>query len=363
MIIAGDIGGTNTNLALVSNTEKGLQVLISLRFSTREESSLVRPIESLLFAAQRKGIGQRPDICCISGAGPVQGREIHLTNAPWNISASDLEEHFGLPVILINDFSAVSYAIPLLNPDDPRQILKIPHSDGSIPPIPPEGLALVVGAGTGLGVGFLVKQKNGRCLAYPSEGGHSELGCWDELSYAYHRWLSEKLSYAPGAELAASGQGIASIFSFLCSPEFDTALAEPYFLPQPLRPGEESNIDTAILALPEADRPAEIATAIDRSPRCCLTMELFARYYAAKVSGLASIFLPSGGVYLAGGISSKHEAFLLDGQRFMRNFEKNYSPHMRKYLARLPVMLVRDYSISLLGAANAAVQLGGAADA
>jgi len=92
-------------------------------------------------------------------------------------------------------------------------------------------------------------------------------------------------------------------------------------------------------------------------------MELFVRYYAAKVSGLASVFLPSGGIYLAGGISSKHETFLLDGQRFMRTFERNYSPHMRKYLAELPVMLVRDYSVSLLGAANAAVQLGSGANA
>jgi glucokinase len=239
----------------------------------------------------------------------------------------------------------------------------MPHCDGSFPSVPREGLALVVGAGTGLGVGFLLKQKDGRCVAFPSEGGHSELSCWDDLSYAYHRWLSEKLSYAPGAELAASGQGISSIFSFLGSSRFDPGMAEPYALPFPIGSGKDPSIDEAILKLPDEVKPAKIAKAIDKSSRCYLTMELFTRFYAAKVSDLASVFLPSAGIYLAGGISSKNEAFLLENHRFMRGFERNYSPHMRNYLAELPVMLVRDYSISLLGAANAAVQHWDGADA
>jgi len=358
MILAGDIGGTNTNLALIKRTEKRFTILFSLRFSTREETSLARPIDTLLAQAREKGIDRAPDICCISGAGPVQNRKIQLTNAPWNIDAVEVEELFGFPVILINDFGAISYAIPLLDAEDSSQIVKLPHCDGSIPPAPQEGLALVVGAGTGLGVGFLLKQKDGRCLAFPSEGGHSGLNCWDELSHAYHRWLSDRLSYPPGAELAASGTGIASIFSFLCSPEFDIAMAKPYDVPTPLQPREKSSVDAAILALPEQNRPEEIAKAIHKSFRCALTMDLFVRFYAAKVSDLASVFLPSGGIYLAGGISSKLEAFLVENHRFMSSFERNYAPHMRKFLAELPVMLVRDYSISLLGAANAAVQLG-----
>lgn len=358
IILAGDIGGTNTNLALVGKSDKGLRVLLSLRFATKEEVSLERPIEILLSRAKEKGIDRRPNSCCISGAGPVHNRKIQLTNAPWNIDAAEIEERFGLPVILINDFSAISYAIPLLDPDDPNQIVKLPHCDGSLPPLPREGLALVVGAGTGLGVGFLLKQPDGGCIVFPSEGGHSELNCWDELSCAYHRWLAANLSFAPGAELAASGQGIASIFSFLCSPSFDTETAASYSLPLALDPGDCCAIEAALLSLPEQEKPAQIAASIHKSPRCFLTMELFARFYAAKVSDLATAFLPSGGIYLAGGISARHEAFLLENHRFMRIFERNYSPHMRKFLAEVPVMLVRDYSISLLGAANAAVQHG-----
>ncbi|HEY9053629.1 MAG TPA: glucokinase, partial [Rectinemataceae bacterium] len=74
-------------------------------------------------------------------------------------------------------------------------------------------------------------------------------------------------------------------------------------------------------------------------------------------SSLCAVFLPSGGVYLAGGISSKNESFFLENNRFMRAFERNYAPHIRETLSSLPVMIVRNYSVSLVGAANAAIQL------
>ncbi|HCO48942.1 MAG TPA: glucokinase, partial [Spirochaetaceae bacterium] len=89
------------------------------------------------------------------------------------------------------------------------------------------------------------------------------------------------------------------------------------------------------------------------------TMELFAEFYARGVSSLATAFLPQGGIWLAGGISSKNEAFLIENRRFMKPFEINSEPHIRKFLASTPVMVVRNYSISLIGAANAACQLGG----
>ncbi len=356
LILAGDIGGTNTNLALVQYSLGAFTIIHSLRFSTKKEVSLIQPITRLLASARENGIDANPELCCISGAGPVQGDRIQLTNASLVISATEVEKYLGIPVRLINDFSAISYAVALLDPLDSRQITRLPHCDGTQPDLPKEGLALVVGAGTGLGVGFLHKRGDGSCLAFPSEGGHSELPCWDELSYAYHRWLMSKLGTEPGIELAASGQGIASIFSFLCDTSFQPSMALHYRLdnlPEP-RP---TTAEAAILALPDQDKPSGIAEAMDTLPRCRLAMEVFARYYAAKVSSLATIFMPTAGIYLAGGISSRHEAFLMEDYRFMRIFERNYSAHMRNFLTTLPVMIVRDYSISLIGAANAAVQL------
>jgi glucokinase len=85
-------------------------------------------------------------------------------------------------------------------------------------------------------------------------------------------------------------------------------------------------------------------------------MELFVRLYALKAANLVSILLPRGGVWLAGGISSKNETWLLENHRFMRWFEKNYAPHIREFLSKTPVLIVKNYDISLLGAAEAAHQ-------
>jgi glucokinase len=328
-----------------------------MQFSTQAERSLIDPIARFLAEARQRGYGSRIDVCCISAAGPVKDGAIQLTNAPWAIRAAEIEGRFGLPVHLINDFTAVSYAVVLLDPGDKEQITSIPHTDGSFPQAPEEGVALVVGAGTGLGVGFVDKRAGGTCLAYPSEGGHSEMSSWDALSFAFYCWLKKSIGFEPGIELAVSGQGIGNIFAFLCSEAFDPALAASYELscgPLGARPGA---IAASILAKPENERPALIASNRTEDPRCCLAMELFCRYYAGKVSSLASIFLPSGGIYLAGGISSKNESFLLEKHRFMRVFEHNYAPHMRDFLSGASVIIVRNYSISLIGAANAAIQL------
>ncbi|HWR10504.1 MAG TPA: glucokinase [Rectinemataceae bacterium] len=351
LVLAADIGGTNTNIALVLHRHGRFEIVLSRQYSTQAEISLIEPMARFLDLARAEGFVDRIDVCCVSAAGPVKNGAIQLTNAPWAIRAAEISEHFGLTVHLINDFTAISYAVVLLDPKNRKEMTQIPHCDGS-EFIPEAGVALVVGAGTGLGVGFIDKHADGSCRVYPSEGGHSALPCWDELSLAFYRWLKAKIGFDPGVELAVSGQGIDNIFAFLCSDAFDTASAQGPIdaTPAPLA--------LSILAKSEHERPALIASNRKNDPRCSLAMELFCEFYARKVSSLAASFLPSGGIYLAGGISSKNEAFLLDDNRFMRIFERNYASHIREFLAAIPVMIVRNYSISLIGAANAAVQLG-----
>ena len=355
-ILTGDIGGTNTTFAVVEHRGSQFKILQSRRFSTQGERSILEPIRKFLDELGSGGSSWQLSTCCISAAGPVESGFIQLTNAPWSISAFEIESMFGIPTRLINDFTAISYAVVLLDPDDPAQIRPIPHLDGSCP-LAGKGMALVVGAGTGLGVGFVDKSEDGGYLAYPSEGGHSEVPCHDPLTLSLFAWLGERTGYEAGVELLVSGQGISNIFSFLCSDAFVPALAEPYNCKASDFPSSPSAKARSILALPEAERPALIASGRGDEPRCALAMELFVDLYARKVSNLSAIFLPRGGVYLAGGISTKNEIFLLEGNRFMSRFERNYAPHIRDFLRQTPVLIVRDYAISLIGAANAAVQL------
>jgi glucokinase len=355
VFLAGDIGGTNTNLALVGYSEGNFRILLSKRFPTQEQTSLLSPIGLFLKEAAADGLSSPIDFCCVSAAGPVIDGSIRLTNASWSINAAEISERFGIKARLINDFTAISYAVVLLDTTNADKITILPHTNGTAP-LPGTGMALVVGAGTGLGVGFVDKKPDGSYVAFPSEGGHSELSCSTSLEFAFHEWLAAKTGEIPGAELAISGQGISNIFDFLNSPSFDPTLAaldSEYKCAPEKTP---SALDHAVLALPENERPAAIAKNSSSDFRCALTMELFVRFYARKVSNLASIFLPSGGIYLAGGISSKNAPYLLEKKRFMRVFEKNYAPHIRNFLAGASVMIVRDYSVSLIGAANAALQ-------
>jgi len=390
--LVADIGGTNTNLALARHDGKTIELVFKERYSTQDERSLLEPVQRFLNAARSLGFSEAIDFCCVSGAGPVQADEtIQLTNAPWSISGPELSALLGVPVRLINDFTALSYAVTLLDYKNEAEITRLPHLDGSLGE-PADGLMLIVGAGTGLGVGFV--DKHGKSVtAYPSEGGHSELPCFDALSHDFHEWLSKRYGYPAGAELAISGQGIANIFEFVCTAKLDSRLiAAEYGIPlfssdsalssipgtgleASMNAGSAASLDAGvnsgivasldagpselsknILKMPRTAWPAAIAANSRSDVHCALTMELFVRLYALKAANLVSILLPRGGVWLAGGISSKNELWLLENHRFMRWFEKNYAPHIREFLSKTPVLIVKNYDISLLGAAEAAHQ-------
>jgi len=226
LILAGDIGGTNTNLALVYSHGGKFDIQFSMQFSTQAENSLIDPLRRFLERAKIEGFSAPID----SAAFPRQGLSEWFdsaTNAPWAISAAEIADRVHLSVHLINDFTAISYAVVLLDSSDEKQIARIPHTN-TLKPIASKGMALVVGAGTGLGVGFIDKKLDGSYLAYPSEGGHSTMPCWDSLSLSFFMWLESKIGVEPGIELAVSGQGIGNIFSYLCSDAFDPAAASSY---------------------------------------------------------------------------------------------------------------------------------------
>ena len=339
LILAADVGGTNLNLALMAGRPGTVRLVRKASFSTAREPSLLEPVRRFLQDCGREGFTDRPEAACVSGAGPVRGQLIPLTNAPWDIDGAALQAELGIPVRLINDFAAVSYGVLLLDPGNPASLLPLPHGDGSTPRPEPEGTALVVGAGTGLGVGFITWDA-GRPRIHPSEGGHIGLPVTSAETLRLWKFLQEQFPGPPGAEAAVSGPGIASIFKFLMGSKHCPATPEA----------------RAIRALPAAQRPAAIAQ--ERGdPACLRTMELFVELYARVCAELCAVFLPTGGLYLAGGIAAKNADRFLTGQRFMNSFERNYRAHLDAIVRSTPVYLVRDYAISLYGAAEAALRL------
>lgn len=331
-ILVADVGGTNLNLALMAPEGSRYRMLRKARYRTQEEPSISGPIQR--FLAEVPAL--RPAWACFSAAGPVLDRRIHLTNAPWDIDARALERELGLPVHLVNDFIALSSGVLQLDLTDPTQVTALPHGDGSLPAADPTGLALVVGAGTGLGVGFVVPTPAGP-RAFPSEGGHIGLPVFDEDSLALWRHLSTGLSGPPGAELGVSGTGLAHIFRFLLDS----------------RRVAWTPAATGILALPTPEQPAAISLQAHEDPACARAMGLFIDLYARVCAELCAVFLPTGGLFLAGGVAAKNvDHFLADG-RFMARFERNYRIHLDRLTRATPVFLVHDYDLSLYGAAHA----------
>ncbi len=332
LILAADVGGTNLNLGLLAPEGARFRLLRKARFDTQAERSLLGPIQR--FLASQPSL--RPVRACLSGAGPVIDRRIHLTNAPWDIDGAALERDLGIPVHLVNDFIALSCGVLQLDLTDPGQVTCLPHGDGSLPAVDPGGLSLVVGAGTGLGVGFVVRTPQG-ARAFPSEGGHIGLPVFDEDSLALWRHLQVGLPGPPGAEMAVSGHGLGVIFRFLLDSQR-----------VPWTTGA-----TAILALPAAGQPAAIAAQAASDPACGRAMALFLDLYARVCAELCAVFLPTGGLFLAGGIAAKNPGAFLENGRFMARFERNYRAHLNQLTRATPIYLVHDYDLSLYGAAHA----------
>jgi glucokinase len=338
-ILAVDVGGTNISCAIVDFRSGRLTKSFERRYGTRSEPSLLVPLGRFIEEASTAK-APRPRLLCVSGAGPVVGRRIRLTNAAWGIDAAELENRFGLRTFVINDFSAIAWGVLLLDPDDSTELVPLASPGGGVVAPDGDGPLVVLGAGTGLGFGFVMRD-DGMIRVYPSEGGHISLPVYDDETRALSRWLEDAYGFAAGVEAGVSGQGIGHIFAFLAARESYPSAAVRH-----------------ILEASEQDRPAMVSKAASEGePLCLHAMDIFVRLYARFASDAAAMFLPSGGVYLAGGIAAKNIQFFVDADRFMESFGKGYREHIRDIAARTPVYIVKDYDISIYGAANAALNL------
>lgn len=339
LILAGDVGGTNTNLAVVGKKDGKFSIILECVFKSSEVVDLVGPVEQTLQVALDKSKDLKPSICCISAAGPVADNVCVLTNCSWNVDGAAIEAKTGLSTLIINDFLAIGYGIPTLDVTNPSQITQLKNTDGECPSQTGTTKA-VVGAGTGLGVGFLT-EANGVYTACPSEGGHSGFAPFDEDSIAITAYMTKKLGIAPGTEPFVSGQGIVNAFGYL----------------NEVKGIATDDVCKKIAALDDADKPVSIAKNADSNAVCKQVMELFVKMYGKFAGSMALVFMSAGGMYLAGGIVTKNEKYFVENDLFMKYFEMNYKPNIAPLLKKTPVYIIKDYSISLYGAANAGVTL------
>ncbi|HKP75568.1 MAG TPA: glucokinase, partial [Longimicrobiaceae bacterium] len=161
LLLAGDIGGTKTVLALVGEVDGAARIVAEAVFPSREYASLEAVVGA--FRASHDGSVAR---AAFSVAGPVIGGTAQITNLPWCLDEARLADSLGAgEVLLVNDLQATAYAIPHLRPDQCTRLLG-PEGD-------PDGVRAVVAVGTGLGEALLVPASHG-FVALPTEGGHTD---------------------------------------------------------------------------------------------------------------------------------------------------------------------------------------------
>ena len=338
-ILAGDIGGTNTTVALMELLDGSINLRMKQGFSSQSISGLEEAIDQAM-PQFLKEIGQAHIAgACFTAAGPVNHNVCSLTNVSWTIDGNALSTRLGFPVYVINDLSGICYGLPLLDVSAKTQILALEHPDGTLPQAQElkagTEVRAVVAPGTGLGIGYLIHDR-GNYLALPSESGHIDWGAFSPETREIQSWLHHKLGKNPGPEQVISGIGLANLFDFMVE----------------VRQVEQSEAIKEILAGPRSNRGALISQYSHTDATCGRIMELFVEIMARFCSSVALWMLPKAGLYIAGGIPGKNQDWFVKDHHFMKLFLQNYLKGMENQLVQVPVYLALDYGINLFGAAH-----------
>lgn len=349
-VLAGDIGGTKTILKLVNAEVSGprraipaLTTLWEQTYVSRSFADLV-PMVHQFFREASEAFISMPDVAsaCFGIAGPIVHNASELTNLSWSLSGERLQRALEIPrITLINDFAAIGYGIAGLQ-DSQLETLQPGSSDPAAP-------IAIIGAGTGLGEGFLIPDPDGILRAFPSEGGHTDFAPRSALEFQLLTYLLEKNSLPRvSVERVVSGTGIASIYQFFrdTNPrEESVAMAEIY--------------ETWASEMGKKDKTVDLAAEVSKAALsgsdflCEQTMNLFISAYGAEAGNLALKILPYGGLYVAGGIAPKILPMLQQGV-FMKAFSSK--GRMRPLIEKIPVRVILDPKVALIGAALTATK-------
>lgn len=320
-ILAGDIGGTKTNLAIFTAAEGSLTPLAEATFSSTDHPGL-EPIIREFLSSRNIAVGRAN----LAVAGPVLEGSAKITNLPWLLNEAELAKNLGLTSVkLLNDLLALACAVPLLKKKD---ICTLNRGKPD-----PEGSKAVVAPGTGLGMAYLTW--SGSCYrAYPSEGGHADFAPADSTQaglLAYMKELHGHVSW----ERVCSGIGLLNIYTYL---KGSGLASEPAWLEQKLGSADDP-VPEIVKAAMDKDDPCTI---------CRKTLDIFLSLLGSVSGNIALQMMTTGGLYLGGGIPPRILGLLQNGL-FMESFLNK--GRMSGLAGRIPVHVILNPKAAMIGAA------------
>jgi glucokinase len=333
IILAGDVGGTKTRLALCEQTgAKCIECSVEATYDSTSASSLEEIVRGFL---ERNHAVDLVDAACIGIPGPIVFGTVRATNLPWLIEERGFAEKLGISrVRLVNDLVATAAAIPLLGPED-VEVLHSGLEDRE------RRVFALLAPGTGLGQACLYLDDHGRAHPLPSEGGHVEFAPRDDLEFDLLKYLKARLKTRVSIERVLSGPGLMNIYSFL----------------RDMRRCEEPESLREELSL--ARHPPAVITGhgIDgRFSICVRTLDIFARLLGSHAGDVVLTYLSTGGLFLGGGIPPKILGKLREAGLLEAYLGKG---RLSPLVESTPLKVILDDRAALLGAASIASAGGG----
>lgn len=320
LLLAGDIGGTKTLLALARPEGEVPRLLFRRRYPSAEQSDFEAMLAAFLAEARAAGLTGEPIArACFGVAGPIAGRQAKPTYLPWSLDAEGIEQRFGIGTTnLVNDFAAAAAGILTL---ETGELVTLQHGEPR-----PHAPRVVLGAGTGLGVALLV-WSGSDWQVVSGEGGHVGFAPSDAEQLDLWRCLAERHGRVT-AERVVSGAGLADTYRCLVQRGLPSESPDPLSSP---------------------DAPAAVAQAAGGGAgTAARALGIFVRAYGAFAGDLALTVLARGGVFLAGGIAAKILPWLQDGAfRDAFNAKQGHGTLNRA----VPVHVVTNEQLGLQGAA------------
>ena len=321
MILAGDVGGTKTALALFELRDGALVLEREATLPSREFPAFEDAVARFLDGGTRPAV----EAACFGVAGPVVNGRSVTTNLPWQLDEATLAASIpARRVRLLNDLEATGYGVLTLPPTALEPLQRGAARQGNM---------VLIAAGTGLGEALLIWDGQ-RHLVVASEGGHVDFAPRTDLETELLRFLRKELGRV-SYERVLSGPGLYNVYRFLR----DTGgLAEPSWLHDRIATGDPSAV------------VSEVGLA-GGHPLCVQALYLFVAVYGAEAGNLALKALAVGGVFVGGGIAPKIRAKLADGTFVTAFCDKG---RFAELMASIPISLVLEPRAALLGAAHVA---------
>jgi len=318
-VLAGDIGGTKTNLALYKAVQRRVELVREETYHSANYSSVVDILQH--FLSQHNELGDFS--ICLGIAGPVTQGKVEMPNLAWSVSVDELKAALKIEnIYLLNDLEATAYGLAALDENDFITISPgAGHGNDNM---------AILAPGTGLGEAGLYWNGSGY-QPFATEGGHTDFSPRTALDIELYEYMSTKYEVVSWERVIA-GPGIHDIYSFLIDVKKRT----------------EGDWMRDLLEIEDPSAVISQAGLDERDPTCVETMQMYVRYLARESSNLVLKLKATGGLFLGGGIPPKITS-LLQQNVFYDNFLN--CDRMQHLIRKTPVKIILNNKTALLGAA------------